>query len=202
MQMTPPPGTGVGPVPGGQSPDAPVAGGSENFSVMEVHQADVRVANSTLEQNADGANSDYTPLPGPADVPEIWARSLEGSITIGDLEWTINLGPTIDPSGRVFLTSTEPGCHLRALDEDLLDVGAREQIRQRLTFVIIGGGPTGVEAAAEIHDLVEEELVEETPPSRARRLSCARDAGPGFRYGSVTPRSRQILRASASFFPI
>lgn len=33
-----------------------------------------------------------------------------------------------------------------------------EQIRQRLTFVIIGGGPTGVEAAAEIHDLLDEEL--------------------------------------------
>lgn len=38
-----------------------------------------------------------------------------------------------------------------------------EQIRQRLTFVIIGGGPTGVEAAAEIHDLLEEELTEAYP---------------------------------------
>lgn len=37
------------------------------------------------------------------------------------------------------------------------------QIRQRLTFVIIGGGPTGVEAAAEIHDLVEEELTRDYP---------------------------------------
>jgi NADH:ubiquinone reductase (non-electrogenic) len=38
-----------------------------------------------------------------------------------------------------------------------------EQIRQRLTFVIIGGGPTGVEAAAEIHDLVGEELTQAYP---------------------------------------
>jgi NADH dehydrogenase FAD-containing subunit len=38
-----------------------------------------------------------------------------------------------------------------------------EQIRQRLTFVIIGGGPTGVEAAAEIHDLVGEELTRDYP---------------------------------------
>ncbi len=38
-----------------------------------------------------------------------------------------------------------------------------EQIRQRLTLVIIGGGPTGVEAAAEIHDLLEEELTEAYP---------------------------------------
>lgn len=38
-----------------------------------------------------------------------------------------------------------------------------EQIRQRLTFIIIGGGATGVEAAAEIHDLVEEELTQDYP---------------------------------------
>ncbi len=38
-----------------------------------------------------------------------------------------------------------------------------EQIRQRLTFVVCGGGPTGVEAAAEIHDLIEEELAESFP---------------------------------------
>ncbi len=38
-----------------------------------------------------------------------------------------------------------------------------EQIRQRLTFVVCGGGPTGVEAAAEIHDLIREELSESYP---------------------------------------
>lgn len=38
-----------------------------------------------------------------------------------------------------------------------------EQIRQRLTFVVCGGGPTGVEAAAEIHDLIHEELSESHP---------------------------------------
>jgi len=38
-----------------------------------------------------------------------------------------------------------------------------EQIRQRLTFVVCGGGPTGVEAAAEIHDFIHEELSEGYP---------------------------------------
>jgi NADH:quinone reductase (non-electrogenic) len=38
-----------------------------------------------------------------------------------------------------------------------------EQIRQRLTFVVCGGGPTGVEAAAEIHDLIHGELSESYP---------------------------------------
>jgi NADH:ubiquinone reductase (non-electrogenic) len=38
-----------------------------------------------------------------------------------------------------------------------------EEIRQRLTFVVIGGGPTGVEAAAEIHDLFDEEMTHAFP---------------------------------------
>ena len=38
-----------------------------------------------------------------------------------------------------------------------------EQIRQRLTFAICGGGPTGVEVAAEIHDLIHEEIEESYP---------------------------------------
>jgi NADH:ubiquinone reductase (non-electrogenic) len=40
---------------------------------------------------------------------------------------------------------------------------AEEEIRQRLTFVVCGGGPTGVETAAEIHDLIHEELSESYP---------------------------------------
>jgi NADH:ubiquinone reductase (non-electrogenic) len=38
-----------------------------------------------------------------------------------------------------------------------------EQVRQRLTFVVCGGGPTGVEVAAEIHDLIHEELLRDYP---------------------------------------
>src|SRR5947209_7181471 len=38
-----------------------------------------------------------------------------------------------------------------------------EQVRQRLTFVVCGGGPTGVEAAAEIHDLIHEEVAASYP---------------------------------------
>jgi NADH:ubiquinone reductase (non-electrogenic) len=35
---------------------------------------------------------------------------------------------------------------------------SKEQVRQRLTFVVCGGGPTGIEAAAEIHDLLRDEV--------------------------------------------
>ena len=59
----------------------------------------------------------------------------------------------------------------RAIRRGILEQFARaeipglteEQIRQRLTYVVCGGGPTGVEAAAEIHDLIEEELAESFP---------------------------------------
>jgi NADH:ubiquinone reductase (non-electrogenic) len=33
-----------------------------------------------------------------------------------------------------------------------------QEIEQLLTFVIVGGGPTGVEVAAELHDLIYEDL--------------------------------------------
>ena len=66
--------------------------------------------------HADAANTDYSPVEGAADVTLAWHRDFEGSVHIGPLEWTINLGPTIDPDGRVYLTSTVAGCHLQALD--------------------------------------------------------------------------------------
>jgi NADH:ubiquinone reductase (non-electrogenic) len=40
---------------------------------------------------------------------------------------------------------------------------SEQQVRERLTFVVCGGGPTGVEAAAEIHDLMGEELRHDYP---------------------------------------
>jgi NADH:quinone reductase (non-electrogenic) len=40
---------------------------------------------------------------------------------------------------------------------------AEDEVRRRLTFVVCGGGATGVEIAAEIHDLLDEELRELFP---------------------------------------
>lgn len=39
----------------------------------------------------------------------------------------------------------------------------REEVERRLTFVVCGGGPTGVEVAAEIHDLLKEDLSRSYP---------------------------------------
>ena len=66
--------------------------------------------------HADAANTDYSPVRAPCDVTLAWERHFQGSISIGPLPWTINLGPTIDPSGRVYLTTTTTGCHLQAID--------------------------------------------------------------------------------------
>lgn len=60
----------------------------------------------------------------------------------------------------------------RAVRRGVLDQFARaevpgltpEELRQRLTFVVCGGGPTGVEIAAEIDDLIDEELHASYPP--------------------------------------
>jgi outer membrane protein assembly factor BamB len=66
--------------------------------------------------HADAANTDYSPVEGAADLSLAWQRDFEGSIHIGPLEWTINLGPTIDPEGRLYLTSTVADCPLQAID--------------------------------------------------------------------------------------
>jgi len=59
----------------------------------------------------------------------------------------------------------------RAIRKGLLDRFAEagvpglpaEEVRRRLTFVVCGGGPTGVEVAAEISDLVHRELARDEP---------------------------------------
>lgn len=63
--------------------------------------------------HADSRNSDYSPLPGADDLEPAWQASFAG---------TINVGPTFDRTGQVYVTSTEAGCHLAALDAE---TGAR-----------------------------------------------------------------------------
>lgn len=66
--------------------------------------------------HADAANSDRAAGRG-ADALELaWSLDLDGDVDVGALEWTINLGPTSDADGGLYLTSTVGGCHLRRLD--------------------------------------------------------------------------------------
>ena len=40
---------------------------------------------------------------------------------------------------------------------------SEEETKRALQFVVVGGGPTGVEFAAELHDFVSEDLVKLYP---------------------------------------
>jgi len=58
--------------------------------------------------HADAANSDYAHVNGASDLTLAWSREFPGGM--------INLGPTADGRGRVFVTTSAPGCKLYALD--------------------------------------------------------------------------------------
>jgi outer membrane protein assembly factor BamB len=57
--------------------------------------------------HADARNTDYSPLPGPDDIELAWQRQLPGNI---------NLGPTFDAKGRVYVTENSTDCNLHVLD--------------------------------------------------------------------------------------
>lgn len=59
--------------------------------------------------HADGANSDYSPVAGAHDLERAWTASFDG---------TINLGPTSDRDGQVYVTNSGGTCHLHALDAE------------------------------------------------------------------------------------
>lgn len=52
--------------------------------------------------------------------------------------------------------------------------GATAQERQKLlSFVVVGGGPTGVEVAAELHDMVRDDLVKVRGAARCVSIRAA-----------------------------
>lgn len=89
--------------------------------------------------HADPANTDYSPVqPAPA-LERAWTVHIEGTVDVGPLPWTINLGPTSDPDGNLYVTSTEDGCHLRAVE------GATGELRwcaEALDLLAVVSSPT------------------------------------------------------------
>jgi outer membrane protein assembly factor BamB len=57
--------------------------------------------------HADGSNSDYSAVAGPDDVALAWEHAFAGRI---------NLGPTFDADGRLYVTTGTATCPLHALD--------------------------------------------------------------------------------------
>lgn len=58
--------------------------------------------------HTDGSNSDYSAIEGPVDLTLAWSTAAFGG--------RINLGPTIDPEGQVYVTTGTATCPLHALD--------------------------------------------------------------------------------------
>jgi NADH:ubiquinone reductase (non-electrogenic) len=121
-------------------------------------------------------------LEGWADAIDWQSRKLSCVGAVGGEPFTLSWDHLVIAVGNTVADFGIPGVHentlklytveeARAIRRGILEQFAKaeipgltaEQIRQRLTFVVIGGGPTGVEAAAEIHDLVEEELAHAFP---------------------------------------
>lgn len=58
--------------------------------------------------HADSANTNFLPIQGARDLTFAWHRDFPG---------TINLGPTSDDQGHLYVTTTGEGCHLHVLDQ-------------------------------------------------------------------------------------
>ncbi|KAI0022096.1 pyridine nucleotide-disulfide oxidoreductase-domain-containing protein [Xylariomycetidae sp. FL0641] len=52
---------------------------------------------------------------------------------------------------------------LQCFEKAALPITSEEQKRKLMNFVVVGGGPTGIEYAAELHDLVKEDLARSYP---------------------------------------
>lgn len=57
--------------------------------------------------HGDGGNRDYSPVVGARALDPAWTRAFEG---------LINVGATVDPNGRAYLTTSSGACHLHVLD--------------------------------------------------------------------------------------
>lgn len=55
------------------------------------------------------------------------------------------------------------GTVIDCFEKAVLPCIGEEERRRHLHFVIVGGGPTGVEFAAELHDFIQEDLIKIYP---------------------------------------
>ena len=100
-------------------------------------------------------------------------------------------------------TSTPPArhtCFAECFERASLPQTTPEERKRLLSFVIVGGGPTGVEVAAEIHDLITEDLVklypEEVGVDTAAPTRC-----PAFRRSATCSFLHLLCTPAASAAP-
>lgn len=85
---------------------APIAGGSDRFNVIEVHQADLRLANSRLEDNADGLGSTDRNARGTNRAATIFVRGAQPQIV--NNVFADNLGSTISINANSLRADVAP----------------------------------------------------------------------------------------------
>ncbi|MES1916019.1 MAG: hypothetical protein MHM6MM_007880 [Cercozoa sp. M6MM] len=103
-------------------------------------------------------------------------------VSVGARNATFNV-PGVEPDKVFFLRNLE---HARALRNRIIEnferasnpFVSREEARRLLTFVIVGGGPTSVEFAAELHDFVTQDVAVWYPDLQAQVRMELLEAGP------------------------
>ncbi|PON80557.1 Parvalbumin [Parasponia andersonii] len=117
-----------------------------------------------------------------ASNKKVTCRSNFDSNSLGNEEFSLEYDYLVIALGAQVNTFNTPGvkenCHFLKEVEDALKIRrsvidcfekavlpglTEEERRANLHFVIVGGGPTGVEFAAELHDFVEEDIVKLYP---------------------------------------
>ncbi|KAI7836386.1 hypothetical protein COHA_009749 [Chlorella ohadii] len=93
----------------------------------------------------------------PYDYLVLGVGSINNTFNIQGVEENTMFFKTVEDAARLRLRISE--CFERAA----LPQTTPEERKKLLSFVIVGGGPTGVEVAAELHDLITEDLVKLYP---------------------------------------
>ncbi|PHQ35629.1 tandem-95 repeat protein [Rhodopirellula bahusiensis] len=86
--------------------DSSIEGGSANFNVIEIHQAEVRITNSLISDNADGNATGVRNGRGANDAATIYVRGAQ-PIIIGN-EIVDNAGPAININANSLQFSNQP----------------------------------------------------------------------------------------------
>ncbi|MEP4681774.1 MAG: matrixin family metalloprotease, partial [Rhodopirellula bahusiensis] len=86
--------------------DSSIEGGSANFNVIEIHQAEVRITNSLISDNADGNATDVRNGRGANAAATIYVRGAQ-PIIIGN-EIVDNAGPAININANSLQFSNKP----------------------------------------------------------------------------------------------
>ncbi len=89
--------------------DSPIEGGSANFNAIEVHQADLRVTNSVIKDNADGNASGVRNGRGANQAAVIYVRGAQPILVSNSIVDNTGTAININANALRFETRVDPG---------------------------------------------------------------------------------------------